>query len=589
MRLRRSDELGSRASAPSSARRSTALIRTTILAAILTGITSSAALGSGASQEASANRGPISTYIFANCPTPSTPFPGSPPPSPAVTETLPPNQSTVPVSFPLASQPDLPEAHHSFGVESCIQFTCATNGTTLFDSGPLPGSPPIVASIMMHPFPLGTTTVTCTAMEVGFQGCLSPSRERTVSQTASCQFNVQVDCPTITLSAPGLVPAVVGTPYPAGIQIMASGGTGPYTFAVTAGALPNGLMLAPDGTISGTPTQEGPFNFTVTATDANGCTGVMAFNIGVECPTITLSPASLPGGMLSTPYPTTTVMASGGTAPYTFTYTGTLPAGMMLASDGTLSGTPTETGSFPITVMATDANGCAGMISYTLVVEGCPTITLSPASLPGGMLSTPYPTTTILASGGTGPYTFTHTGTLPAGMTLASDGTLSGTPTETGSFPITVTATDANGCPGMISYTLVVEGCPTITVGPTSLATGTVGAAYTATTLTASGGMGPYTFVLTGTLPDGMTLAANGTLSGTPKQEGTFNFSVTATDANGCPGTTNYTLVIVCPTITVQGPAMLPTGTLFIPYAPTQFTASGGGGTSPSTGSLRSS
>jgi gliding motility-associated-like protein len=70
--------------------------------------------------------------------------------------------------------------------------------------------------------------------------------------------------------------------------VTASGGTAPYTFALTAGELPAGLSIAAndgDATISGHPTTAGTFNFTITATDANDFTGSKAFSIVVAAGT----------------------------------------------------------------------------------------------------------------------------------------------------------------------------------------------------------------------------------------------------------------------------------------------------------------
>jgi photosystem II stability/assembly factor-like uncharacterized protein len=175
-------------------------------------------------------------------------------------------------------------------------------------------------------------------------------------------------------------------------------------------------------------------------------------------------------------------------------------------------------------------------------IAGCASITVDPPTIPSGTAGVAYPPTTFTATGGNEPYTFTRTGALPAGMTFIS-GTLSGTPTQTGAFPITVTATDASGCPGSRSYTLTIN-CPAITVNPPTLPGGTVGTPYSQT-LTATGGIAPYSFSVTaGSLPPGLTLGAGGALMGTPATPGTFNFTVRATDANGCAGSRAYTVAI---------------------------------------------
>ena len=84
-------------------------------------------------------------------------------------------------------------------------------------------------------------------------------------------------CSTIYVYPYTLPTPTVGVPYT--LQFWAYGGTDPYTFAVTAGTLPPGLTLATDGTLSGTLTALGDFSFTVTATDANGCTGEQSYSM----------------------------------------------------------------------------------------------------------------------------------------------------------------------------------------------------------------------------------------------------------------------------------------------------------------------
>ena len=63
-------------------------------------------------------------------------------------------------------------------------------------------------------------------------------------------------------------------------------------------------------------------------------------------------------------------------------------------------------------------------------------------------------------------------------------------------------------------------------------------------------------------------------LSGTPTQTGSFPITVTATDSNGCTGSRGYTLVINCPTITVN-PASLSAGNAGVAYASVTFTQTG--------------
>ncbi|MBK9193061.1 MAG: putative Ig domain-containing protein, partial [Crocinitomicaceae bacterium] len=90
--------------------------------------------------------------------------------------------------------------------------------------------------------------------------------------------------------------------------------------------------------------------------------------------------------------------------------------------------------------------------------------------------------------------------------------------------------------------------CPTLTVTPSSLPNGTAGASYNQT-LSQTNGLGSVTYSVTaGALPPGTTLSTGGVLSGTPTATGTYNFTVTVTDASGCIGSTAYTLVIDCPT-----------------------------------------
>jgi uncharacterized repeat protein (TIGR01451 family) len=251
---------------------------------------------------------------------------------------------------------------------------------------------------------------------------------------------------------PGLSPAQIGVGY--NQTITANNGTPPYTYSIVGGALPDGLTMDSSGNITGTPTTQGVYTFTVYAVDSLDCQGVIQYTIEV-CSTITVNPVALPGGFVGVAY-SQTFTSSGGVSPYAYAlYSGTLPPGLTLASNGLLSGTPTTLGGYTFEISSTDKWGCVG-ISPQYTVNICPVIVLAPATLPDGMINVPY-SQNITATGGTSPYSYEITsGGLPEGMSLTSGGLLYGEPASTGAFPITVTATDATGCQGNRNYTLIV-------------------------------------------------------------------------------------------------------------------------------------
>ena len=86
-------------------------------------------------------------------------------------------------------------------------------------------------------------------------------------------------CAPITVNPATLPNGVIGTAY--NQTITATGGTAPYTYAVTNGSLPTSLNLATNGALTGTPSQTGNFTFTVTATDTNTCTGNRSYTVGI--------------------------------------------------------------------------------------------------------------------------------------------------------------------------------------------------------------------------------------------------------------------------------------------------------------------
>jgi hypothetical protein len=92
---------------------------------------------------------------------------------------------------------------------------------------------------------------------------------------------VSEPAPTISTASP-LTAGQEGVAYSQTIE--ATGGAAPYTYAVTAGALPTDVSLSSGGALSGTPSVNGAFAFTVTATAANGLTGSKAFALTIDPP-----------------------------------------------------------------------------------------------------------------------------------------------------------------------------------------------------------------------------------------------------------------------------------------------------------------
>ena len=438
-------------------------------------------------------------------------------------------------------------------------------GTTTFSlaSGTLPTGLTLASNGVLSGTPTQTGTFTITVKAIDSNGCSGTGPTYTLT----------IVCQTITVTNPAVSSGVAGTPFSQ--TFTQSGGIGTTTFSLASGTLPTGLALAANGTLSGTPTVVGTFPITVTVTDANGCTGTgSTYNLVINCQTITVMPPAVNSGVAGSPF-SQTFTQSGAIGSATFTLaSGVLPSGLSLATNGGLSGTPTQTGTFSITVKVTDANGCTGTTGYTLTIV-CQTITVTNPAVNSGVAGSPF-SQTFTQSGAIGSATFSlASGSLPAGLTLSASGVLSGTPTQTGTFPITVTVSDANGCTGTgPTYTLTIA-CQTITVTNPSVNVGIAGQAFSQS-FTQSGGIGATTFTLaTGTLPSGLSLAADGTLSGIPLQTGTFPITVTVTDANGCSGTSaTYNLIINCQTITVTHPANM-TGTVGVAFSE-QYTQSGG-------------
>ena len=250
--------------------------------------------------------------------------------------------------------------------------------------------------------------------------------------------------------------------------LTATGGAAPYSFVISAGALPAGLSLNTSGRLSGTPTAGGVFNFTVRATDSVSQSATQAFSLTIAAPTVTAT-STVPAARRGFAY-NQTLTGSGGTGPYTFALqSGSLPTGLTLSTAGVLSGTPTVIGSFPVVVRVTDSSTGSGPYSGTVnltVVVSAAAITVTPTSLPGVMAGLPYDQT-MSATGGAGSYSYAVTaGALPNGITLSSAGRLAGNSYAVGTFTFTVTATDSFSNTGSVALSLTILARPDPALDP---------------------------------------------------------------------------------------------------------------------------
>jgi hypothetical protein len=205
--------------------------------------------------------------------------------------------------------------------------------------------------------PGGMLSGTPGAGDVGMQSFGITVTDPVSGNTATQNFSLTVGSAVTPLSVNALtLPiAVQGTSYSQ--TFSASGGTGAATFALSGGSLPAGLTLSGNGMLSGTPTANGSFTFTVKATDQASATATRQFTLQVNAP-LTISTTTLPAATMGAAY-SQTLVANGGLGTYTWSVTqGTFTnAGFALnASTGAITGTPVTSNTLQFTVQVTDTN-----------------------------------------------------------------------------------------------------------------------------------------------------------------------------------------------------------------------------------------
>lgn len=175
-----------------------------------------------------------------------------------------------------------------------------------------------------------------------------------------------------TIEAEPELDAVQGEVY-AGFTATADDAKAPYTFDVSRGELPPGIVLRNDGAVAGTPTRAGEYTAIIRATDANGRqVETDEFTITVDT-NLEIAGVPVEVGVVDVEYAGFTAEASGGTEPYTYSIqAGELPAGITLdAETGEVAGTPTEeVTEAGIVIRVTDAlENTADLAAFEIVVS----------------------------------------------------------------------------------------------------------------------------------------------------------------------------------------------------------------------------
>ena len=172
------------------------------------------------------------------------------------------------------------------------------------------------------------------------------------TQALSITINLPAPPNITTTTLPG---GTVGQPYTQTLQ--ATGGIGTLTWSLSGGSLPAMLSLSPNGVISGTPTNDGNRNFTVTVRDTLNLSDTQDLSIAVSA-ALTITTNDLPDAEVDQSY-SRRVNRSGGVAPFTWSVTPPLPDGLSLeASTGEITGTPAPAteGTYDLTFTVQDSS-----------------------------------------------------------------------------------------------------------------------------------------------------------------------------------------------------------------------------------------
>jgi gliding motility-associated-like protein len=351
---------------------------------------------------------------------------------------------------------------------------------------------------------LPATGLSCT-------NCVNPVASPTVTTTYTVTVTNSQNCTgtatvTITVSNPNPNATATSNPICAGQNtFLNSQGGGTYSWSPST-SLSNSTIANPIANPTTTTT------YTVTVTDINGCTNTDTLTISVSPPipvTATAAPTSICSGG-------STQLTSTGGVSYNWQPSSSLSNNLIANPIAS----PTVTTTY--TVIATDANGCQGSITITVVVNN------ANVTAQANNNAICLGDNTPLNTGGNG-VSFSWS----PGGSLSSSTVSNPTATPTATTTYTVVATDANGCTASATVTVTVNPLPNATATATnpSICQGSN------TTLNAGGGTN-YVWVPANSLSN----PTSGNPLATPST--TTTYTVTVTDANGCSATATVTLTV---------------------------------------------